>query len=120
MQDFRNLNVWGRAHRLTLDLYRVTRPFPQDERFGLTAQIRRAASSIGANLAEGCGRGSDREFRRFVLIALGSANELEYHLLLAVDLGYLTPERYAPMQTEVTGVKRMLSGLMNRLHADGR
>jgi four helix bundle protein len=120
MQDFRKLNVWERAHRLTLDLYRMTRTFPNEERYGLTSQIRRSASSIGANLAEGCGRRGDREFRRFLVIALGSASELEYHLLLAADLGYVHQEQHAPMAAEVTGVKRMLSGLMNSLDSNGR
>jgi four helix bundle protein len=119
MQDFRKLNVWHRAHRLTLDLYQATRAFPKEELYGLTTQIRRSASSIGANLAEGCGRGGDREFRRFLLIALGSASELEYHLLLAADLGFLHHAQYEPMNTEVTGVKRMLSGLVHRLDSNG-
>jgi four helix bundle protein len=118
MQDFRKLNVWQRAHRPTLELYKETRAFPKEELSGVTTQIRRSASSIGANLAEGCGRSGDREFRRFLLIALGSASELEYHLLLATDLHYLARERYAAIVMEVTGVKRMIGGLMHRL--DGR
>jgi four helix bundle protein len=83
MQDFRKLRVWQRAHELTLSLYRATATFPAAERFGLTSQIRRASSSIGANLAEGCGRIGDAEFARFCSIGMGSACELEYHLLLA-------------------------------------
>lgn len=89
MRNFKDLVVWDKAHALTLDLYRVTRTFPKEELYGLTSQIRRAAASIGANLAEGCGRRSDGEFARYLLIAMGSASELSYHLLLARDLDYL-------------------------------
>jgi four helix bundle protein len=120
MRDFRKLNVWERAHRLTLDLYKATRRFPKEELYGLTSQIRRSAASICANLAEGCGRTGEKEFRRFLFIALGSASELEYHLLLAADLGNLERSAYARMDTEVTGVKRMIAGLLKRLKADGR
>ena len=84
MQSFRNLKVWEKAHRLTLDVYRSTKMFPRDETYGLTSQIRRAAGSIGANIAEGSCRKGDCEFSRFLQIAMGSASELEYHLLLAV------------------------------------
>lgn len=120
MRDFRKLDVWGRAHRLTLVLYQATRGFPREELYGLTSQIRRSAASICANLAEGCGRGGEREFRRFLLIALGSASELEYHLLLAADLGHLERPVHIQMNTEVTGVKRMLAGLLKRLKVDSR
>jgi four helix bundle protein len=85
MEDFKNLKVWSKARGLTLAVYQGTRTFPKDEIYGLTSQIRRASASIGANIAEGCGRRSDPEMRRFVQIARGSANELEYHLLLAKD-----------------------------------
>ena len=120
MRDFRKLKVWERAHRLTLALYKVTRRFPREELYGLTSQIRRSAASVCANIAEGCGRSGDREFRRFLLIALGSASELEYHLLLAADLGNLERPVYVQMDTEVTGVKRMIAGLLKRLNANSR
>ena len=87
MQDFRNLSVWRLAHELTLAAYRETSRFPSSEQFGLTSQMRRSAASIATNIAEGCGRGSDADFGRFLQIALGSASELEYQLLLAADLG---------------------------------
>ncbi len=83
MEDFKNLKVWKKAHELTLMLYRLTRAFPKDEIYGLTSQIRRSAASVEANIAEGCGRRSDPELRRFLQIARGSASELECHLLLA-------------------------------------
>ena len=123
MRDFRRLHVWVRAHRLTLTLYETTRAFPREELYGLTSQVRRSAGSICANIAEGCGRSGEPEFRRFLLIALGSASELEYHVLLAADLGYLRRPVYQELNTEVTGVKRMLTGLLRRLqrgNADGR
>ena len=89
MKDFRQLKVWEKAHHLTLEIYRATASFPRAETYGLTSQIRRASSSICANLAEGCGRGGDAELARFCGIARGSASELEYHLLLARDLHLL-------------------------------
>ena len=118
MRDFRKLRVWERAHQLTLTLYRATKEFPKDELYGLRAQIRRAATSVGANLAEGCGRKGDREFARFLYIALGSASELEYHLILATDLGYLDGSTAVRMSRAVIEVKRMISGLLAKLKAD--
>lgn len=115
MQDFRNLEVWKKAHELTLATYRITKTFPDDERFGLTSQLRRSAASIGANLAEGCGRGSDADFGRFVQNAMGSASEVEYHFLLAKDLDYITNEIYPPLNEEITRIKRMLSSLLRRI-----
>ena len=112
MKDFRSLEVWQKAHNVTLAAYRITRTFPPDERFGLTSQIRRAAASIGANIAEGCGRRGDAEFHRFLQMAMGSASELEYHLLLSRDLEYLSPTSYKELTAEVTRVKRMLSSLI--------
>jgi len=117
MQDFRNLQVWEKAHHLTLDVYRQTRGFPREELYGLTSQLRRACSSIPANLAEGCGRGSDTDFARFVQISLGSAREVDYHLLLARDLGYLADEHYTPLAEETARVLRMLFGLLKKLKA---
>ncbi len=101
MQDFHTLKVWEKAHQLTLDVYHATVAFPKEEIYGLTSQIRRASSSIAANIAEGCGRGSNAEFRQFLQVAMGSACELEYHLLLARDLHYLDAidyERLAGVQ----------------------
>ncbi len=89
MRDFRKLNVWDKAHRLTLAVYKITKDFPRDEAYGLTSQIRRCSVSIPANIAEGCGRKGEAEFGRFLGIAMGSASELEYHLLLASDLNTL-------------------------------
>ncbi len=116
MGDFKKLAVWEKAHQLTLHLYRVTNAFPKAELFGLTSQIRRACASIGANLAEGSGRHRDTEFGRFLLMAIGSASELEYHIILARDLGYMSIEDFAKVRSEVHEVGRMLVALYDRVH----
>lgn len=118
MKDFRDLQVWHKAHRLTLAVYRLTATFPQEERYGLTAQLRRSSSSIGANLAEGCGRNSDAELGRFCSIAMGSASELEYHLLLSRDLKLLSDADHTGLAEQTIEVKRMLTGLLQKLIAD--
>ncbi len=115
MKDFKSLKVWHKAHQLTLLVYALTRTFPREEMYGLTSQIRRAAASIPANIAEGSGRRSDGELRRFLQIARGSASELEYHLLLARDLGFLGSPHYATVETNVAEVQRMLTALVKSL-----
>jgi four helix bundle protein len=115
MQDFRNLDVWQKAHTLTISIYTVTKTFPDDERFGLVSQLRRSCASIGANLAEGCGRGTDADFSRHVQISMGSACEAEYHLLLAKDLHYLPDEKHLALQEEISRIKRMLTSLLKSL-----
>lgn len=115
MQDFRRLSVWQKSHRLTLAIYKISQTFPPDERFGLTSQLRRASSSISANIAEGCGRGSRIELRHFLHVAMGSASEVEYFLLLARDLGFVTPVGYVQADKNVTEIKKMLSGLIESL-----
>ena len=117
MRDYRDLQVWGKAHQLTLAVYKSTPGFPSEERFGLTSQTRRSSASIAANLAEGCGRRSDGEMARFVQIAMGSGAELSYHLLLARDLGLLKDSEYMKLNSNVNEVMRMLSGLSQRLRS---
>ena len=112
MRNYRDLQVWTKAHALTLDLYQSSRTFPRDEIYGITSQLRRAAASIGANLAEGCGRRSNPEFARFVRIALGSASELDYHLLLSRDLKFLQDTDYVRLSKELTAVRKMLTSLL--------
>jgi four helix bundle protein len=119
VKDFRELKVWQKAHELALAVYRATASFPPEERYGLTAQMRRASTSIGANLAEGCGRGGDAELNRFCSIALGSASELQYFLLLARDLRRLAGGDYDRLAEKTTEVKRMLTGLVQKLKAVG-
>jgi len=115
MQNFRNLRVWQAAHVLVLSTYKVTRVFPREEQFALTSQIRRAAISIPANIAEGCGRGTDSDFARFLQIAVGSATELEYHLLLAADLCFLSREVQSDLGQRLIEVRRMLVRLALKL-----
>ena len=115
MGDYRKLHVWERSHRLTLEVYGATSGFPKDELFGLTSQLRRSAASIAANIAEGCGRNGDAELARFMTIAMGSANELDYHLLLARDLGYLPSPRYDQLSVETQSVAEKLATFISRL-----
>jgi|SRR5215211_4005593 len=89
MKSFRDLKVWEKGHELTLSVYKATAKFPNEERYGLTSQIWRSSVSVPANIAEGCGRGSDADLARFLQIVAGSASELEYHLLLAKQLNML-------------------------------
>ncbi len=109
MRDFKKLVVWAKAHELTLAVYTETDHFPKEERYGLTSQIRRAAASIAANIVEGHGRHSDPELHRFLQISRGSACELEYHLILARDLGYLKSDRHQKLQLKLEEVERMLT-----------
>lgn len=118
MQDFKKLKVWERSHKLTLSVYRATARFPKEELYGLTSQIRRACSSIPANIAEGCGRAGGSDLARFLQVAAGSASELQYHLLLAHDLGLLQGAQYKPLETEAVELKRMLASLIERVRAD--
>ena len=118
MKDFRSLKAWGKAHELTLRIYSVTKTFPRDEAFGLTSQLRRACASIPANIAEGCGRSGDAELARFLVIAAGSASEVEYHLLLVHDLSYLNHADYQQLDGEVNELKRMLTAFIQKLKAN--
>jgi four helix bundle protein len=118
MEDFKDLRVWVKAYELTLVVYKKTRGFPKDEMYGLTSQLRRAASSVGANIAEGCGRRSDPEMRRFLQIARGSANEVEYHLLLSRDLELLSVDDFKELEAMVLEIQRMLASFVQRLSVD--
>ena len=117
MGDYRKLELWNRSHQLALAIYRATASFPVAEKYGLAAQIRRAGLSIPLNIAEGCGRNSDRELRRFVKIALGSASQLEYQVLVSRELGYLDHSAADPLARELDEIKRMLARLVDRLQA---
>ena len=117
MKDFRKLQVWDKAHQLALTLYHVTASFPRVETDGLASQIRRAASSVPSNIAEGCGRQGDAELARFCTIARGSASELEYQILLARDLKLIQPHDYEQLAERTTEIKRMLTVLVQKLTA---
>ncbi|MBN1625784.1 MAG: four helix bundle protein [Deltaproteobacteria bacterium] len=118
MKDFKKIKVWQKAHYLTLDVYKATRNFLREEVYGLSSQIRRASSSIPANIAEGCGRSGDAELARFLKIAMGSASELEYHFLLAHDLELLDTPSFQDLSDNVTEVKRMLASFLKKLKAE--
>jgi four helix bundle protein len=115
MRDFRQLTVWVKAHLLTLDIYRATGEFPREEQYGLTSQLRRAAAAIPANIAEGCGKDTEADLARYMQISMGSASELEYHLLLAHDLTYLDGQKYQALHTQTVEIKRMLAPFIKRL-----
>jgi four helix bundle protein len=117
MRDFTQLKVWVRSHRLTLAVYKDTVAFPKEEHYGLKSQIRRSCASIPANIAEGCGRGTNADLARFLQIALGSASELQNHLRLAHDLSILEPRDHERLSREVTEIKRMLTSFIENLKA---
>jgi four helix bundle protein len=117
VKDFREIVVWQRSHALTVEIYQQTKRFPKDELFGVTGQMRRAAASIPANIAEGCGREGDAELRRFLNISLGSACELDHFILLAGELGYLEIERGKQLAAEIFEIRRMLGGFIKKLKA---
>lgn len=119
MKDFKDLKVWQKAHELTTSICSVCRAFPRDEIYGLTSQLRRAAVSIGANIAEGCGRRSDGEFVRFLQIARGSASEVEYHLLLSHDLKFMDDSGFQNLQRKLVEVQRMLTSLVSAIEQKG-
>jgi four helix bundle protein len=115
IQDYRNLEVWKQAHLIVLDVYRLTSTYPKEQLYGLVFQTRRAAASVPTNIAEGCGRGSDADFGRFLQIALGSATELDYHLLLARDLGYIDQTALTSLSPNLDRVRKMLNAFLKRL-----
>lgn len=108
MRDFHNLGIWRRSHQLTLDVYQATKSFPNEELFGLTSQLRRAVSSIPTNIAEGCGRATNKDFAHFLQIAIGSSTEVEYELLLAYDLNYINDNDYRVLTDETIAVRKMI------------
>jgi four helix bundle protein len=120
MQRFTDLKVWQRSHALVLDLYRVTARFPVDERFGLTAQLRRAVLSVPTNIAEGSKRQGSQEYARFLNIAEGSLAEAEYLLMVSRDLAYLKADLSKRLFAEIAAIARMLHALRVRVVEDGR
>ena len=118
MQNCRELKVWQKAHPFVLAIYRVTRNFPDTERYGIISQLRRAASSVPTNLAEGCGRGSTAELAQFVQIASGSASETDYLLILSRDLEYLDGQEYTSLNNNLVEIRKMLSALIKKLRGN--
>lgn len=118
MQDYKKLKVWQQAHRFVLIIYKTSACFPDSERYGLQNQLRRSAYSIPANIAEGCGKNSDAELAHFLNTSLGSANEVDYYLLLIKDLNYITEEEYIRLNAEVNEIKAMLIALIQKVRSN--
>lgn len=115
MRDFRKYDVWVLSHELVLEVYKITSGFPNSEKFQLTTQMQRAAYSISSNFCEGCGRDSDKDFNRFVQIALGSAHELEYFFILAKDLSLISDQNQEALLGMVNEIKKKLYNLSKKL-----
>jgi len=117
MQNYKDLKVWEKAHQFTLEVYEVTKTFPKEEVYSLTNQLRRAASSIPANIAEGCGKSTQAEFARYLNVSLGSANEAEYFLILSKDLKYLNEMPFNKLFTLINEIKAMLISLIGKVRS---
>ena len=118
MRDYKKYDIWKLSHFLTLEIYKITEGFPNEEVFGLTSQIRRASSSVGINIVEGCGRGSDEDFKRFLRNASGSAFEVEYILLLSKDLNYISEEKFLELSPKAEELKMKISKLILKIEED--
>ena len=118
MRDYKKYDIWKLSHLLTLEIYMITENFPKEEVFGLTSQIRRASSSVGINIVEGCGRGSDEDFKRFLRNASGSAFEVEYILLLSKDLNYISEENFLELSPKAEELKMKISKLILKIEED--
>lgn len=117
IESYRDLDVWNNSMELAVRLYQLTKSFPKEELFGMTSQIRRAAASLPANIAEGWGRGTTGEYIQFLRVAQGSLRELETHLLLSERVGLLTPEQIQPLLDRCQVIGRQLLNLLRSLTA---
>ncbi|MGB1270416.1 MAG: four helix bundle protein [Flavobacteriaceae bacterium] len=115
MRDFKKYDIWKLSHAFTLKIYDITKSYPKDEVYGIISQIRRASSSIPTNISEGCGRDSDAEFNRFLTIALGSASETEYLIILSKDLSYIDENSFITLNQEINIIKRKIYSLKQKL-----
>lgn len=115
MRNFQDLSIWQKSHSLTLKIYRVTNAFPKEEMFGLISQMRRSSSSIPTNIAEGCGRNSNPDFKRFLIIAAGSSSELEYQLILSKDLKYISETVYKELENELIETRKMIYSFIKNI-----
>ena len=116
MVDYKKLQIRERSHAIVLEIYKLSKEFPKDELYGLTSQLRRSSVSISSNIAEGCGRNSDAELARFLVIAMGSAAEAEYQLLLAKDLGYMDDVIYKKLDDELNQIRKMLNAFIKKVN----
>jgi len=115
MRDFKKYTIWESRHKLTLMVYKIKDNFPKSELFGLTSQMRRASASVPTNIAEGCGRESDIEFKRFLIIASGSASELLYLLILSKDIGYISNEQFEEFEIALTTLRKSIHQLIKKI-----
>lgn len=115
MRDYKKLEIWKRSHQLALNIYKTSESFPRTEIFGLTSQLRRASTSVAINIAEGCGRYSQAELARFLVISSGSLSEVEYILLLCKELKYIPEQEFQPLNKEANEIKRMLFSYHKKL-----
>lgn len=120
MRNFRKYQVWELGHQIALDVYKLTSSFPKEEQYGLTSQMRRCSFSVPANIAQGCGRENEAEFKRFLVIANGSATELEYFLILVKDLNFISQENINELVGKVDQLKRSLNKLISKIHATNK
>ena len=115
---FEQLKVWQKAHQLVLDIYKITKNFPQDEKYSLVDQIKRSSSSIPTNIVEGNERKTKNEYIQFLYTAKGSCAETKYHLLLSKDLNYISEVEYNSANEKLIEISKMLSSLINYLRSD--
>ena len=116
MRDFKKYDIWKLSHVFTLKIYELSNSYPNNEIYGIVSQIRRASSSIPTNISEGCGRTSDAEFNRFLTIALGSASEVEYLLILSKDLNFINEKSFIELNEEINIIKRKIYTLKQKLN----
>ncbi len=117
MQNFKDLIVWKKAHENVLHIYNLSKAFPKEEQFGITSQLRRAATSIPTNISEGTGKSTKKDFANFLQTALGSSQEVEYLSLLSMELGYLNKEEYNKINSLNNEVNAMLISLIKKVRA---
>ncbi len=115
-KNYENLDIWKKSINLATIIYKTTKSFPKDELYGLISQIRRAAVSVSSNIAEGAGRGSKKEFLRFIMISLGSLNELESQIVIAKNLNYIKEEEFQNLSSKVEELGNLLGGFRNYLN----
>lgn len=118
MVDYRNYKVWQKAHLLVIEVYQITDTFPKKEQFGLVSQMNRAVVSIPTNIAEGCGRETQKELIRFLYISSGSAHELEYLVMLSKELNFINQEQFNTISAKIEEIKKMLASLINKIKQD--
>lgn len=117
MKTFRDLKVWEKSHGLVLEIYKVTKIFPRDEKFGLVSQLRRSASSVPTNIVEGFKRKSNRDFAHFLNLADASLEETKYHVILSRDLKYINERQFETLNSICDEVGRMLNGLQRKINS---